>query len=185
MIPFYTHYKNIFVSITKVILLISLSMSLSITFAEGGIYQKPTDFIKDNFSSKPPKSKVLWITKKLKPHIYKIMGHDLNALRIRYWKENEKTVWILNEIGKEHPITVGLVVKQNKLQHIKVLVFRESRGGEVRHSFFTDQFKQIGITTENKLERSIDGISGATLSVRALKKLARLAIYFHKQVTKQ
>lgn len=110
------------------------------------------------------------------------MGHDLGVLRIRYWNKNGKTVWVLNEIGKEHPITVGLVVKENKIQQLKVLIFRESRGGEVRHPFFTEQFKQIGITTKNKLERSIDGISGATLSVTALKKLARLALYFHQKI---
>ncbi|MFK5915426.1 MAG: FMN-binding protein [Woeseiaceae bacterium] len=146
-------------------------------------YQKPADFVVESFApSDAPKSSVLWVTKKLKPSIYEIMGHDLNALRVRYWKQNGKTVWVLNEIGKEHPITVGLEVKDNKIQRLKVLIFRESRGGEVRHPFFTEQFEQIGITSENKLEKNIDGISGATLSVKALKKLARLAIYFHKKV---
>ena len=167
--------------IIQIFILILFSISFSNTFAEG-TYQKPADFIKESFSSEPPKSSVLWITKSLKPEIYKIMGHDLGALRVRYWTKNGKTVWVLNEIGKQHPITVGLVVKQNKLQRLKVLIFRESRGWEVRHPFFTEQFKQIGITSENKLERNIDGISGATLSVIALKKLARLALYFHQQV---
>ena len=166
-------------TITQIFLLFSISFSN--TFAEG-TYQKPADFVKESFSSKPPKSSVLWITKSLKPAIYKIMGHDLAALRVRYWARDGKTVWILNEIGKKHPITVGLVVKQNRIQRLKVLIFRESRGWEVRHPFFTEQFKQIGITSENKLERNIDGISGATLSVTALKKLARLALYFHQQV---
>ena len=165
----------------KVFLFILASSIFSNIFAEE-IYQKPEDFIKESFLSVPPKSKVLWITKSLKPEIYKIMGHDLAALRVRYWSKDDKTVWILNEIGKEHPITVGLIVSKNKIQQLKVLVFRESRGGEVRHSFFTKQFKQIGITSENKLEKSIDGISGATLSVTALKKLARLALYFDQQV---
>lgn len=168
-------------TISKIFLFILLSISCANAYAEG-IYQNPADFINESFSSKPPKSSVLWITKSLKPEIYNIMGHDLGVLRIRYWKKNGKTVWVLNEIGKEHPITVGLVVKENKIQQLKVLIFRESRGGEVRHPFFTEQFKQIGITTKNKLERSIDGISGATLSVTALKKLARLALYFHQQI---
>lgn len=168
-------------TISKIFLFILLSISFSNTYAEG-IYQKPADFINESFSSKPPKSSVLWITKSLKPEIYNIMGHDLGVLRIRYWKKNRKTVWVLNEIGKEHPITVGLVVKENKIQQLKVLIFRESRGGEVRHPFFTEQFKQVGITSEHKLERNIDGISGATLSVIALKKIARLALYFHQQV---
>ena len=49
-------------------------------------------------------------------------------------------------------------------------------------SFFTDQFNEIGLTGELDLDRGIDGISGATLSVRALKKLARLALYLHTRI---
>ena len=175
--------KNIAFHITKLFLVVLLSSLYTAVFAED-VFQKPEDFINESFASNPPKSKVLWITKSLKPEIYKIMGHDLNALRIRYWKKDGKTVWVLNEIGKEHPITVGLIAKNNKLEKLKVLIFRESRGGEVQHSFFTKQFKKIGITSDNKLDKNIDGISGATLSVTALKKLARLALYFHQQVNK-
>ena len=175
--------KTTRIQLSKFAFLILFSVMFSHVAAED-VYQKPEDFINESFSSKAPESKVLWITKSLKPEIYKIMGHDLNVLRIRYWREDKKTVWILNEIGKEHPITVGLIVKKNKLQRLKVLIFRESRGGEIRHNFFTNQFKKIGITSENKLDKNIDGISGATLSVTALKKLSRLALYFHQQVLK-
>ena len=164
------------------VFLITIASSIFSNILAEEVYQKPDDFIKDSFSSSLPKSSVLWITKSLKPEIHNIMGHDLAVLRIRYWSKEDKTVWILNEIGKEHPITVGVIVSKNKIQQLKVLVFRESRGGEVRHSFFTKQFKQIGLTSENKLEKNIDGISGATLSVTALKKIARLALYFDQQV---
>lgn len=166
---------------TKFLLLAVFSISSLSTLAEG-VYQTPEDFIKESFSGEPPKSSVLWITRSIKPTIKKIMGHKLDSLRVRYWARDGKTVWILNEIGKEHPITVGLVVKQNKIQQVKVLIFRESRGWEVRHPFFTNQFKQMGLTADHELEKNIDGISGATLSVRALKKLAKLALFFHKQV---
>ena len=173
--------KTMDLRISKILLFVLFSISFSNTFAED-IYQKPVDFIKESFSSNPPKSSVLWITKSLKPDIYKIMGHDLGALRVRYWEKKGKTVWVLSEIGKEHPITVGLIVKQNKIQLLKVLIFRESRGGEIQYPFFTEQFKQIEINFENQLKKNIDGISGATLSVIALKKLARLALYFDQQV---
>jgi Na+-transporting NADH:ubiquinone oxidoreductase subunit NqrC len=33
-----------------------------------------------------------------------------------------------------------------------------------------------------RLDRHIDGISGATLSVNAINKLSRLALYLHQQV---
>lgn len=71
----------------------------------------------------------------------------------------------------------------DKIQLVRVLAFRESRGWEVRHSFFTDQFKRVGLTSEGTLDGRIDGISGATLSVRVLTKLARLALVLHQRVS--
>jgi hypothetical protein len=47
----------------------------------------------------------------------------------------------------------------------------------VRHDFFTNQFKGLTLDDQNNLNGRIDGISGATLSVNALRNLARLALY--------
>jgi Na+-translocating ferredoxin:NAD+ oxidoreductase RnfG subunit len=63
-----------------------------------------------------------------------------------------------------------------------VLVFRESRGWEVRHDFFTDQFKLAKLKDENQLDKHIDNISGATLSVRAVRKLAQIALLLDKSI---
>ena len=104
------------------------------------------------------------------------MGHDLGVLRVRYWHINDSTAWILEEIGKERPITTGIVIRQGKIELIKILIFRESRGWEVRYPFFTDQFKNVKLLETSELDKSIDGISGATLSVNAVTKLARLAL---------
>ena len=38
-----------------------------------------------------------------------------------------------------------------------------------------------GLKPGDELDRTIDGISGATLSTRALTKLARLALYLHQR----
>jgi FMN-binding domain len=159
---------------------LSLLASAANTCAEG-VDQKPEAFINEVFAGKPPAPGVLWITRALRGPITKILGHPPDALRVRYWGAGHRTAWILEEIGKERPITVGLVVNNGHLETVKVLAFRESRGWEVRYPFFTDQFKDAGLTGENELDRSIDGISGATLSVRALKKLARLALFLHNQ----
>jgi len=110
------------------------------------------------------------------------MAHKVNMLRIRYWKKDKKTVWILDERGKEKPITIGIVINNNQIQMLKVLEFRESRGDEVRHTFFTQQFNQLTLNSELELNQPIDGISGATLSVRALTKISRLALFLHQQV---
>ncbi len=101
-------------------------------------------------------------------------------LRLRYWGRDGRTAWILDEIGKEEPITTGIVVNGRAIEEVKVLIFRESRGWEVRHPFFTDQFKGARLGHDDQLDRHIDGISGATLSVRALKRLARVALFLHQ-----
>ena len=145
-------------------------------------YQAPTDFLNDVFENNIPKVKKIWITGKVKEQVSKILRHPPNSLRTRYWRSNAKSVWILNEVGKTQDITVGIVVVNNRIERIKVLVFRESRGGEVRHSFFTDQFKNIGLQMNMQLSKNIDGITGATLSVRALKKVAALALYLDAKI---
>jgi hypothetical protein len=150
------------------------------TMAED-VDQEPQAFINEVFAGKPPAPEVLWITRELRAPITEILGHTPDALRVRYWGVSHRTAWILEEIGKERPITVGLVIDNGRLETVKVLAFRESRGWEVRYPFFTDQFKGTRLTRENELDQSIDGISGATLSVRALKKLARLALLLHNQ----
>lgn len=167
--------------IVRAMMLVLLSSMPCVTRSED-VYQQPEQFIEDSFDGVTPESSVLWITKEIRPSIYEILGHDLDSLRVRYWAKDDRTVWILNEIGKERPITVGLVVKQNRLEQLKVLIYRESRGGEVRYPFFTDQFLNMRLTEDNTFDDHIDGISGATLSVRALKKIAALALYFHRLV---
>ena len=150
------------------------------TLAED-VDQEPEAFINEVFDGKPPAPAVLWITRELRAPITEILGHTPDALRVRYWGVRHRTAWVLEEIGKERPITVGLVVVNGRMDTVKVLAFRESRGWEVRYPFFTDQFKGTRLMGENELDHSIDGISGATLSVRALQKLARLALFLHNQ----
>jgi len=147
----------------------------------GGVYQEPDAFIKESFNNNPPDPQVVWINKTLKTQIEAILQHKYKGLRIRYWIKNKKTAWILNEIGKEKPITAGIVINNNAIERIRILVFRESRGWEVRHTFFTQQFDKASLVNKNELNTPIDNISGATLSVRAVTKLARIALVLHKQ----
>lgn len=153
-----------------------------ISHAAKGVYQTPTDFISQSFLNVTPKSKVLWLSKTDKSTVAKILKHKFNRMRIRYWQAGSETVWVLNEIGKEKPITIGVHIKNNQINHFKVLTFRESRGDEVRHEFFSEQFINATLNDKNKLSQNIDGITGATLSVRATTKVATLALWLHAKV---
>ncbi len=142
-----------------------------------GTYQEPQDFLSDSFDGQTPQASIVWLTGERKQQVQNILGHNYPSLRVRYWRKAQRSAWVLEEIGKDHPITVGVVIQDGHLERIKVLVFRESRGWEVRHPFFTDQFQGAKLNGDGKLDKTIDGISGATLSVRALKKIAALALY--------
>lgn len=161
--------------------LLTLLLSAQATWA-GGTYQTPEDFLNEVFAGNTPEPSVLWLTGEIRSTTTKILGHEPYQLRVRYWTQGLRSAWILEEIGKEQPITTGYVVEAGQIERVRVLIFRESRGWEVKYPFFTDQFMQIRLTPELKLDKQIDGVSGATLSVRALTNLARLALYLHQQI---
>ena len=150
------------------------------------VYQQPDAFVAEAFRGHAPAPAVLWLTGDLKTAVRAILDHDYPAMRLRYWGEAARSVWVLEEIGKELPITVGIVVENNRIAQMRVLVFRESRGWEIESPAFIRQY--LGATLKPaqgakppQLDRPIDGISGATLSVRALSKLSRLALLLHRQ----
>lgn len=147
-----------------------------------GVYQTPLAFLDQTFSGDVPTATNIWLTAQKKQVISSILQHSPSFIRVKYWQHESKTAWILSEVGKEKPITVGVVIDDGKIQQLKVLTFRESRGWEVKHNFFTRQFDHVGLNQERRLDKSIDGISGATLSVRALKKIARIALYLEQQL---
>jgi hypothetical protein len=140
-------------------------------------YQTVEAFLSDQFQDVPKPAK-LWLVKDRAKQAKKILGHQPDELRQTYWKQGNKTVWILNEIGKTEPITAGFVVEDGKIILARVLVYRESRGGEVHYPAFLKQYDGAQLDQDYFLDRSIDGISGATLSVRSMSRMARLALYY-------
>jgi hypothetical protein len=149
-----------------------------------GVYQHPDAFLNDVFAGKVPQPEFVWFTGAIRKTATDILQHKPNSLRTRYWLEGKRSAWILEEIGKEKLITTGIVINEGQIEKVKVLVFRESRGWEVKRSAFTQQFINASLTGETNLSKQIDGISGATLSVKAVTKLSRLALYLHQQILK-
>ncbi|MCH7917992.1 MAG: FMN-binding protein [Planctomycetes bacterium] len=146
------------------------------------VYQKPADFVSEAFAGEVPERQTFWITRRLRPQVDKIMKHRYPVLKVKYWKKGERSAWILEEIGKVKPITAGFVIDQDKIAYVKVLIYRESHGWEIKRKSFRKQFKTATLKERYRLSRSIDGITGATMSVNAFKNMARLALFLHGQV---
>ena len=154
-------------------------------------YQTNDQFLRSNLSANAANvinAETLWLTKSISETAEKILGHSVKKYTQKYWRDNSKqdstkngsakTLWILDEIGKEEPITAGFVVSNGKIISATVLAYRESRGNEIRYPGFLKQYQGVGLQADNQLNQNIDGISGATLSVRAMAKMARLALYY-------
>ena len=143
-------------------------------YAAETVYQSQADFLADNLPG--CESKALWLKGDDKSQLEELIGRPFPGIRVRYCEHNGKTAWILDEIGKTEPITSGIVVDRGKVELVKVLVFRESRGSEVHRDVFTRQYQSIGLNSKQQLDQRIDGITGATLSVSAVNRQVKLAL---------
>ncbi len=173
------HMKKIFRTLLCVCFFIS-------PWSLAEILNSPENFIRDVFSdmNEPAKREVFWLNKALKQEIKRNIDYDFHQLRVRYWGAGERTAWVLEEVGKEQPITMGVVINDNMIEDFQILVYRESRGDEVKHMFYRKQFFGGSLVSKGeklRLSERIDGITGATLSVRATKKVAKVALFLHQR----
>ena len=76
---------------------------------------------------------------------------------------------VAEEIGKYRPITfmVG-VTPQLTVRDVAVMVYRESRGGDVKRKRFLSQYRGKSSRDPIDSNRDIINVSGATISVRAM-----------------
>ncbi|MFP6864401.1 MAG: FMN-binding protein [Roseibacillus sp.] len=144
------------------------------------VYQKPSDFIRAACGGSLPPTQALDLTAVHQARIKRLLGHSYRPSRVRYWTSGKRMVVILEEIGKTQAITTGLVVSGGRIEQVKVLIYRESIGSEVRRTSFTNQFKGASLEGPGKLSKRINNIAGATLSVRAVTEMARVALYLEQ-----
>jgi hypothetical protein len=164
----------------KVSVLIIVTLWLPALVFAASVYETRAEFLARAFSDSPPEPGLLWLSGERKSAVRQLLGHDYPSLRVRYWCQDDRSAWVLEEIGKELPITVGIIVENNYIRNLRVLTYRENRGGEVATPAFTDQFNGVELEENDHLDTTIDGISGATLSVKALTRLAAVALFLHE-----
>ena len=159
--------------------LLAVYMFAPMLLYAASVYETPAEFLSRAFAGATPDASVVWLSGDRKSSVRQLLGHDYPALRVRSWCQSGRSAWILEEIGKELPITVGIIVDKDYISSLRVLTYRENRGGEVATPSFTDQFNGVALDASDTLSTKIDGISGATLSVRALTRLAGMALFLH------
>ena len=144
------------------------------------VYQKPADFLAENLPG--CSQQALWLDRDAKSRIEQVLDHPIPGVRVRYCQRDVKTAWILDEVGKTEPITSGIIVDRGMVERVRVLVFRESRGSEVHREAFVLQYDKAALDGSARLDRKIDGITGATLSVHALNRQVKLALLLDRIV---
>ncbi len=162
----------------KFIILFIFIFVSSETFAK--LSEEENVFLKKVFNESVPKKKRLILKGEGKIDIKKIMGDKYNKKIFSYWEDDVGQVWILNNIGKYKPITAGFVINDCKIKSSHVIVYREQHGYEIKYPNFLQQLKNAMINSKMKLNVKVDNISGATLSVNSMKKMAAAALLLHK-----
>lgn len=168
--------------LSKLLLLMISAVALAETAGSPERYLEVDDYIANSFPDGRPETLTLWVAGDLRESLEQTLGHRFAALRTRYWYDGVTSAWVLDEIGKEMPITIGVTIRDKNIENVRILEFRESRGWEVKYPFFTDQFRSVSLTADGRLSRSIDGITGATLSVGAVKRVAKAALILHEHI---
>ena len=110
---------------------------------------------------------------------FNIKSVNFSALTLTNPNEKSK-FWKIEEVGylvigqapsKFHQFEYFILFNNNgDVLYVEVLNYREHYGAEICNKRWLQQFKNITTTSIFEFNSSVDGISGATISVNSLKK---------------
>lgn len=105
----------------------------------------------------------------------------------RVEKNHEHLGWfVLDEVyGKHEFITYAVALSEDgNVLGVEILDYRETHGGEVRNPAWRRQFAGKGYGDELRLGRTIENISGATLSCKHVTEGVRRILAIHEAALK-
>lgn len=123
----------------------------------------------------------MWFDARRRAEATALLGHAPVGARARVHRAGNRSVVVLDEVAHTRPITAGFVIEAGRLVEVRVLVYRESYGGAVRQPSWLAGFAGRGLGADGTLDGAIDGISGATLSVGAMTRMARFALWLARE----
>jgi hypothetical protein len=139
------------------------------------------DYVGSRFAAPPPAA-TLVLNGPVGTGAREILGHAPLVPEVRYWFAEGQTVWVLHGRHKTGVYIAGFSVQDGRLADVQVLEYRARYGQGIRERSFTRQFADAALNEGRQLDRRIDGITGATISVNSMKNLARLALYLDSVV---
>ena len=119
-----------------------------------------------------------------------------NKVRQKFFR-NELNIWeivskdttyyyaILDNVkGKSLPITFLAIYNDNgEIFGTQIIKYREAYGGEIKSKSWLRQFLNYNDSSNYNVGNAIDGISGATISVKSVTKgIHKLSILIHKLI---
>ena len=83
-----------------------------------------------------------------------------------------------NVLGKVKPITYLVMFDKNlSVTAVEIIKYREQHGGSIDDRDWLSQFVSKNINSNIELNNNIDGISGATISVKSIINGVKLLLY--------
>jgi hypothetical protein len=90
---------------------------------------------------------------------------------------------IVSSMGQYEPITFIVALRgSGEVERVEIMVYRESRGGEVRRRAFLEQFEGRSGADPIRLGDDIMHVTGATISSRAVANGVRLAFRLQERL---
>ena len=130
------------------------------------LYLKDTDI----------KMHILKLDKQMKKEVENQVKQKFYRDKLYYWtiSQDDTTIayaFLDNVIGKSMPITFLVILNVNgNIINTNVIKYREAYGGEVGNKGWLRQFLNRDNNSSYNIGGNIDGISGATISVKSMSK---------------
>ncbi|MCW8848452.1 MAG: FMN-binding protein [Melioribacteraceae bacterium] len=96
------------------------------------------------------------------------------------YSSNKKvaSAFLDNVLGKVKPITYMVVFNKDlSISSVDIVKYREQYGGAVGNKEWLDQFNLKTVNSDLELHKDVDGISGATISVKSVIKGVKRLVY--------
>lgn len=175
---------------TKILLL--LLLILLTVLSANDIKEKTETTIKNMFGKDIKYEMITFhIPNGIKNKIEKEVKQKFFEDKIYIWKvtKNGKAIGFAvldNVYGKSLPITFLVIFdEQNTIINSSIIKYREPYGGAVRNDKWNQQFANKDSSSGFEVGEDIDGISGATISVRSVSKGIRKLVLLMPKIKDQ